>query len=166
MPAAPSGSWWRTSAWPGPAIASLVINLLQIPALLLLVRDPGDIYLFAAYTLPFSLALVGYYFWYLQHHGILAFADVRLRLAGGGKLLSEAGRCAVIAGGAGGLQRRRHSSRLHPQRRRGRPLHHGLQADVHLDVVSGAMMNAYFPVLCRSPATRNRRNVWHTTSPP
>ena len=64
----------------GPAIASLVINLLQIPALLLLVRDPGDIYLFAAYTLPFSLALVGYYFWYLQHHGILAFADVRLRL--------------------------------------------------------------------------------------
>src|ERR1044072_7498150 len=55
----------------GPAIASLVINLLQIPALLLLIREPGDIYLFAAYTLPFSFALVGYYFWYLQRHAIL-----------------------------------------------------------------------------------------------
>ena len=118
----------------GPAIASLVINVLQIPALLLLIREPGDIYLFAAYTLPFSLALVGYYFWYLQHHGILA---LRRHTAAPGRRRQAPVRGlaagAVIAGGAGGLQRRRHPAGLHPQRHRGRPLHHRLQADVHLD---------------------------------
>lgn len=132
----------------GPAIASLVINLLQVPALLLLIREPGDIYLFAAYTLPFSLALVGYYFWYLQHHGLLRLADVRPRLAEGGKLLSEAWPLAlsllavlVVYNGGAILLGFSHSD-----------TEVGLYTTAYKlmfisTVVSGAMMNAYFPVL-------------------
>jgi O-antigen/teichoic acid export membrane protein len=132
----------------GPAIASLVINVLQIPALLLLIRDPGDVYLFAAYTLPFSLALVGYYFWYLRHHGILSLADVRPRLAGGATLLSEAWPLAlsllavlVIYNGGAILLGFTHSD-----------IEVGLYTTAYKlmfisTVVSGAMMSAYFPVL-------------------
>jgi len=134
----------------GPAIASLVINLLQIPALLLLVREPGDIYLLAAYTLPFSLALVGYYFWYLQHHGILRFADVRPRLAAGGKLLSQAWPLAlsllaglVVYNGGAILLGFSHSD-----------TEVGLYTTAYRlmfisTVVSGAMLSAYFPVLAQ-----------------
>jgi len=139
----------------GPAIASLVINLLQIPALLLLIREPGDIYLFAAYTLPFSLALVGYYFWYLQHHGILRFADIRPRLAAGGKLLSEAWPLAlsllavlVVYNGGAILLGFTHSD-----------VEIGLYTTAYKlmfisSVVSGAMMNAYFPVLSQVAGDR------------
>lgn len=147
----------------GPAIASLVINLLQIPALLLLIRDPGDIYLFAAYTLPFSLGLVGYYVWYLQHHGILGFADIRLRLAGGGKLLSEAWPLAlsllavlVVYNGGAILMGFTHSD-----------TEVGLYTTAYKlmfisTVVSGAMMNAYFPVLSQvANDTRQAKRVAH-----
>jgi O-antigen/teichoic acid export membrane protein len=132
----------------GPAIASLVINFLQVPALLLLVREPADLYLFAAYTLPFSLALVGYYFLYLQHHGILHFGDVRLRLASGAKLLAEAWPLAlsllavlVVYNGGAILLGFTHSD-----------TEVGLYTTAYKlmfisTVVSGAMMNAYFPVL-------------------
>ena len=132
----------------GPAIASLVINVLQVPALLLLIRDPSDIYLFAAYTLPFSLALVGYYFWYLHHHGVLRFADVAPRLAGGRKLLSDAWPLAlsllavlVVYNGGAILLGFTHSD-----------IEVGLYTTAYKlmfisTVVSGAMMNAYFPVL-------------------
>ena len=74
----------------GPAIASLILNLLQIPALLALVHEPGDVVVFAAYTLPFSAALVAYNFLYLRHHGLLHFADLRPRLGSAGRLLAEA----------------------------------------------------------------------------
>ncbi len=139
----------------GPAIASLVINLLQIPALLLLIREPGDIYLFAAYTLPFSFALVGYYFWYLQHNGILRFADIRPRLAAGGKLLSEAWPLAlsllavlVVYNGGAILLGFTHSD-----------IEVGLFTTAYKlmfisTVVSGAMMNAYFPVLSQVAGDR------------
>ena len=147
----------------GPAIASLVINVLQIPALLLLIRDPGDIYLFAAYTLPFSLALVGYYFWYLQRHGILSFADVRPRLAGGATLLSEAWPLAlsllavlVVYNGGAILLGFTHSD-----------IEVGLYTTAYKlmfisTVVSGAMMSAYFPVLSQVAGdTMQARRVAH-----
>jgi len=147
----------------GPAIASLVINLLQIPALLLLIREPDDIYLFAAYTLPFSLALVGYYFWYLQHHGILRLADVRPRLAAGGKLLSEAWPLAlsllavlVVYNGGAILLGFSHSD-----------TEVGLYTTAYKlmfisTVVSGAMMNAYFPVLSQVAGdTQQAKRVAH-----
>ena len=152
----------------GPAIASLVINVLQIPALLLLIREPGDIYLFAAYTLPFSLALVGYYFWYLQHHGIL---QLRRRAAAPGRRRQAPVRGlaarAVVAGGAGDLQRRRHPAGLHPQRHRSRPLHHGLQADVHLDRGERRHDERLLPgALAGRRRHACRRGAWRTTSPP
>jgi O-antigen/teichoic acid export membrane protein len=147
----------------GPAIASLVINLLQVPALLLLIREPGDIYLFAGYTLPFSLALVGYYLWYLQHHGILRFADIRPRLAAGGKLLSEAWPLAlsllaalVVYNGGAILLGFTHSD-----------TEVGLYTTAYRlmfisTVVSGAMMNAYFPVLSQVAGdTQQARRVAH-----
>ncbi|MBL6614109.1 MAG: flippase [Reyranella sp.] len=74
----------------GPAIASLVLNLMQIPALLALVHEPSDVVVFAALTLPFTAALIGYNVWYLQHHGILRRGDLRPRLASAGTLLAQA----------------------------------------------------------------------------
>ena len=151
----------------GPAIASLVINLLQIPALLLLIKEPGDIYLFAAYTLPFSLALVGYYFCYLHHHRILPFADVRLRLAAGGKLLSEAWPLAlsllaglVVYNGGAILLGFTHSD-----------TEVGLYTTAYRlmlisTVVSGAMMSAYFPVLSQVASDTLQARRVGTTSPP
>jgi O-antigen/teichoic acid export membrane protein len=132
----------------GPAIASLIINLLQIPVLLVLIRDAGDIYLFVAYTLPFSLALVGYYFWYLQRHGILRFRDIRPRLASGGRLLAQAWPLALslLAGlvvyNAGAIVLGFTHSDVEV----------GLYTTAYRlmfisTVVSGAMLNAYFPVL-------------------
>jgi O-antigen/teichoic acid export membrane protein len=132
----------------GPAIASLVVNLLQIPVMLVLIRDPSDIFLFVAYTLPFSLALVGYYFWHLQRHGILRFRDVRPRLASAGKLLGQAWPLAVSL--AAGLVVYNVGAVI-------LGFSHG-DTEVGLyttayrlmfisTAVSGAMMSAYFPVL-------------------
>jgi O-antigen/teichoic acid export membrane protein len=144
----------------GPAIASLVVNLLQIPVMLVLIREPSDIFLFVAYTLPFSLALVGYYFWYLQRHGILRFRDVRLRLAGSGKLLAQAWPLAlslaagvvVCSAGAVILGFSHSDTEV------------GLYTTAYRlmfvsSAVSGAMLSAYFPVLSqvRGDAAQARR---------
>lgn len=132
----------------GPAIASLVVNLLQIPVMLALIHEPSDIFLFVAYTLPFSLALVGYYFWYLHRHRILRFGDVRPRLAAGGKLLAQAWplSLSLAAGvviynvGAVILGFTHSDTEV------------GLYTTAYKlmfisSAVSGAMMSAYFPVL-------------------
>src|SRR5262249_19240350 len=74
----------------GPAIASLVLNLMQLPALLPLVHEPSDVVVFAALTLPFSAALIVYNVFYLRHHGILRLGDLRPRLASAGTLLAQA----------------------------------------------------------------------------
>jgi O-antigen/teichoic acid export membrane protein len=139
----------------GPAIASLVVNLLQIPVMLVLIREPSDIFLFVTYTLPFSLALVGYYFWYLQRHGILPFRDVRLRLASSGKLLAEAWPLAlslaagVVVYNVGAVILGFSHSDAEV----------GLYTTAYRlmfisTAVSGAMMSAYFPVLSQVAGDR------------
>jgi O-antigen/teichoic acid export membrane protein len=132
----------------GPAIASLVVNLLQVPAMLALIREPGDIYLFVAYTLPFSLALVGYYYWDLRRHGVLRLREVRPTLASAGGLLAQAWpmalsllAVAVVYNSGALLLGFSHGD-----------TEVGLYTTAYKlmfisTVVSGAMMSAYFPVL-------------------
>ncbi len=134
----------------GPAIASLAMNVLQIPALLMLVHGPDDAFLFVLYTLPFSLALIGYHFWHLRRHGILRFKEVRPRLASGRRLLaqswplalSQAAVLVIYSGGAVILGFTHDDAEV------------GLYTTAYKlmfisTAVSGAMMNAYFPVLAK-----------------
>jgi O-antigen/teichoic acid export membrane protein len=74
----------------GPSIASLVINALQLPTLLLFVHQPGDIYLYAFLTLLFPLLGVIYNIWYLSRHGLAKLLWLRPKFAGGLRLLREA----------------------------------------------------------------------------
>jgi len=74
----------------GPSIASLVFNALQLPALLLFVHRPDDIYLYAFLALPFTLMGVIYNLWYLSHHGLARLSRLRPTFAGTRRLLREA----------------------------------------------------------------------------
>ncbi len=132
----------------GPAIASLVINLAQIPALLVLVRSPDDLYVFAAYSLPFSLALAGYQAWYLRRQRILRLGELRPTLAGGRALLSQSWPMALsllavlVVSNSGALLLGFSRGDVEV----------GLYTTAYKlmfisTVASGAMMSAYFPVL-------------------
>ncbi len=133
-----------------PSIASLIVNLLQIPALLALVRQPDDVYVFVLYTLPFSLALIAFNFWYLQHLGLLQIGQLRPRLAGTAAFLSQAWPLALSQGAAlliyncGAIVLGFTHSDAEV----------GLYTTAYRlmfmsTVVSGAMLTAYFPVLAR-----------------
>jgi len=133
-----------------PAIASLVINLLQIPVLVAIIHGPDDVFAFVLYTLPFSLALIVFNFWYLHRHRLLRFGWLRPRLSGARRLLSECWPLAlsqgaallVINGGAIIL------GFTHGDEEVG---HYTTAYKLMLvsTVVSGAMLTAYFPVLSR-----------------
>ncbi len=134
----------------GPAIASLVINLLQIPVLIAIIHGPDDVFAFVLYTLPFSLALVVFNFWYLHHYGILRFGALRPRLHGARRLLGESwplalsqGAVLLIYNGAAIILGFTHSDE--------EVGHYTTAYKLMLvsTVVSGAMLTAYFPVLSR-----------------
>lgn len=72
-----------------PAVATLLFNLAQFPALLAFVHGPGDVVTFAAINLPFAAANLGYRFWYLQRHCFLDLAKLRPHLSGAKKIFSE-----------------------------------------------------------------------------
>lgn len=134
----------------GPAIASLILNLLQIPALVALVHNPDDVFLFVLYTLPFSLAVIVYNFWYLQHRGLLRFGDIRLRLASGAGLLGEAWPLALSQGAVLLI----YNCGTIVLGFTGSDEEVGLYTTAYKlmfisTVVSGAMMSAYFPVLSK-----------------
>jgi O-antigen/teichoic acid export membrane protein len=131
-----------------PSIASLVLNLLQIPALVIFVKQPDDVYIFVLYTLPFSLALVVYNFWHLRRHGLLRLANLRPRLAGSRSLFVQAWPIALSQGavlliyncGALILGFTHSDAEV------------GFYTTAYRlmfmsTVVSGAMLSAYFPVL-------------------
>jgi PST family polysaccharide transporter len=72
-----------------PSIASFAVNLLQLPALLLLVHGPGDVLAFAVCSLPISaLAAIGIAI-YLHRLGVLDLGRLRPSLDGAGMLLRE-----------------------------------------------------------------------------
>jgi O-antigen/teichoic acid export membrane protein len=74
----------------GPSIASLVFNALQLPALLLFIHQPDDIYLYAFLALPFTLMGVIYNLWYLARHRLVRPLRLRPSLAGAKRLLHQA----------------------------------------------------------------------------
>jgi len=133
-----------------PAIVSLAINLLQIPVLIAIIHGPEDIYAFVLYTLPFSLALIVFNFWYLHRHGLLRLGWPRWRLAGTWRLLSESwplalsqGAALVVINGGAIILGFTHSDE---------EVGHYTTAYklmVVSTVISGAMLTAYFPVLSR-----------------
>ena len=137
----------------GPSIANLVVNLAQVPALVLLVRRPEDVYVYVVFTIPFSLAGLAYNFWYLRRHGSVRLRQLRPALGGARRLLRESWpfalsqgaillyyNCgAIILGFAAGDE----------------PV--GLYSTAYKlmmvsQVMSLAMWNAYFPVLTRAHA--------------
>jgi O-antigen/teichoic acid export membrane protein len=81
-----------------PSIAALVFNTLQLPALLLLIHRPEDLYLYAILTLPFPLLGVIYNLWYLGRHGLASPMRLRPRVAGTWALLREAWPLALAQG--------------------------------------------------------------------
>ncbi|HKU97896.1 MAG TPA: flippase [Vineibacter sp.] len=133
-----------------PSIASLAVNLLQIPVLVAIIHGPDDVFAFVLYTLPFSLALIVFNFWYLHRHRLLRFGWLKLRLSGARRLLSESWPLAlsqgaallVINGGAIIL------GFTHGDEEVG---HYTTAYKLMLvsTVISGAMLTAYFPVLSR-----------------
>ena len=73
-----------------PSVASLVINALQLPVLLLFVHSPDDTNLYAFLALPFALAGVIFNFWYMIRRGAVRSLRLRPTFAGSARLLREA----------------------------------------------------------------------------
>jgi O-antigen/teichoic acid export membrane protein len=81
-----------------PSIAALGFNALQLPALLLLIHQPEDLYLYAILSLPFPLLGVIYNLWYLGRTALASPMRLRPRLAGALGLLREAWPLALTQG--------------------------------------------------------------------
>lgn len=65
-------------------------QLLQLPALFLLVRDPADVVWYVLLPYPFTLAAAGVILWYATRQRLLDWRRVRWTLLGGVALLREA----------------------------------------------------------------------------
>lgn len=81
-----------------PSLAALAFNVLQLPALVLLVHEPDDLTLYVLLTLPFAFGSVAYNVWYLAHLGILRPSRMRPTLAGCRGVLREAWPLALVQG--------------------------------------------------------------------
>jgi len=73
-----------------PSLAALAFNVLQLPALMLLVHDPDDLTLYAALTVAFAFGSVAFNVWYLAHRRILRPTGMRPTLVGCRGALREA----------------------------------------------------------------------------
>src|SRR5437762_92046 len=60
-----------------PSLAVLAFNALQLPALFLLVHSPDDLVVYAAVTLPFTLAGAGFNAWYLTRQAVVHWLRMR-----------------------------------------------------------------------------------------
>ena len=133
-----------------PSLVSLAVNVLQVPAILCLVRGPQDVLVYAVCGLPFLLAANGFNLWYLHRHRILRVSRLRFSFRGAKALLGETWPFAlsyaaamvswnsgtVILGFTDG------------------DLAVGLYGTaarliVMPTIISGALLNAYYPVLAR-----------------
>src|SRR5258708_1991784 len=142
------------------SIVSLVVNILQFPALILFVHGPDDVLIYAVCSLPFTLAGTAYNFWHLHRNGIVRFAQLRPTLAGTKALLSESwpfalSQAAVLVYWNSGTIILGFS---HGDLAVG--LYGTAARLIYMPtVISGAMLNAYYPVLSRmhgSPAEATR----------
>jgi O-antigen/teichoic acid export membrane protein len=73
-----------------PSLAALAFNILQLPALMLLVHGPDDLTLYAALTVAFTFGSVVFNIVYLARRGILRPLRLRPTLAGARHMLREA----------------------------------------------------------------------------
>ena len=73
-----------------PSLAALAINVLQLPALMLLVHGPEDLTLYAVLTVAFAFGAVAFNFVYLARRRILRPLRLRPTLAGLRGMLGEA----------------------------------------------------------------------------
>jgi O-antigen/teichoic acid export membrane protein len=73
-----------------PSLASLAFNILQLPALLLLVHGPDDLAIYAALTVAIAFGSVVFNLLYLARRGILRPLRLRPTFEGTRAMLSEA----------------------------------------------------------------------------
>jgi O-antigen/teichoic acid export membrane protein len=83
-----------------PSIASLLFNALQLPAFLLLIHQPDDLYLYVLLCLPAMLLGAVYNLWYIGRHGLASPLRLRPVLTGASALLKEAWPLALTQGAA------------------------------------------------------------------
>jgi O-antigen/teichoic acid export membrane protein len=133
-----------------PSIANLVFNALQLPALLLFIHRPDDVYLYAALCLPAPLLGAAFNFWYAAHRGLMPMRP-RPRLAGMRALFREAWPLALAQGA---VLIYFNSSTLilgvtHGDETVGQYAT-AYRLMMVSSVVTAALWNAYFPVFSRS----------------
>lgn len=80
------------------SIAALAFNALQLPALLLLVHTPDDIFLYAFLGLAFALPGVIFNLWYIKRLRLTDTLRLRPTLSGASRLLREAWPLALAQG--------------------------------------------------------------------
>ena len=136
------------------SVVVLIANVLQVPALVLLVRRPDDVMAFAGYTLPFLAAAAAFNFWYLDHTGLLPFRRLRLSLLGALPLCRD---CWPLALSQGAILLYYNSGAIilgfsHGDDAVGQYAT-AYRLTLMSSVLSGAMWSAYFPVLARARAT-------------
>jgi O-antigen/teichoic acid export membrane protein len=72
------------------AVAEIVAKILSLPALFLLVHQPGDVTRYVWLAYPFQLGSIGYLWWYAGRHRLLRWADIRPTFCGAWPLLKDA----------------------------------------------------------------------------
>ncbi|GEP58645.1 flippase [Reyranella soli] len=73
-----------------PSLAALAFNILQLPALLLLVHGPDDLTMYAVLVVLFGFGSVVFNSFYLAHRGIVRPLELRPTFKGGRAMLHEA----------------------------------------------------------------------------
>jgi O-antigen/teichoic acid export membrane protein len=72
------------------AIAQVVVQILKLPILIWLVRQPDHVMRYAVLSYPFQLGLTCFLLWYATSHGFLRWEKVRLTFHGASRLVREA----------------------------------------------------------------------------
>jgi O-antigen/teichoic acid export membrane protein len=72
------------------AFATVVSQVLMVPALFLFIRGPSHVIRYVWLSYPFSVGMVVYLIWYASHHGLFRWEDVRPTLHGSLALVKEA----------------------------------------------------------------------------
>lgn len=133
-----------------PAVAGLVFNVLQFPALIVLVHSPDDVFLYVICSMFFSMPGIVYNFWYIRRRGLLRLNQLQLTLAGAMKTLAESWPLALSQGAILiyyncdaiilGFTNGDEAVGLYTT---------AYKLMLVATVISTAMWNAYFPVLAR-----------------
>jgi O-antigen/teichoic acid export membrane protein len=134
-----------------PSVVTLAFNILQLPALLLLVHGPEDLWTYAALTVAFAFGGVVFNLFYLIRRGILRPLSLRLTFAGTAGMLRDAWPLAlaqaallVIANSGILLLGLTHGDAAVGQ------FASAYRLMLVANVVTAALWNAYFPAFVRA----------------